>query len=103
MACNLVTHVGKIGTATNPVPITLDDDLLSLADVRRLIAAVVFFFETAMFFTSSSNSDFSNVCITNLGQQGANEYIWICILGTEKLLRETRNLDTSKFEIRGVN
>ena len=45
----------------------------------------------------------SNVFIANLGQQGANEYIWICILGTEKLLRETRNLDTSKFEIRGVN
>jgi hypothetical protein len=38
-----------IGTATNPVPITLDDDLLSIADVRRLIAAVVFFFETAIF------------------------------------------------------
>jgi hypothetical protein len=33
-----------IGTATNPVPITLDDDLLSLADVRRLIAAVVFLY-----------------------------------------------------------
>jgi hypothetical protein len=44
--------------ATNPIPITLDDDLLSLADVRRLIAAVVFFFETAIFFTSSSNSGF---------------------------------------------
>jgi len=48
-----------IGTAANPVPITLDDDLLSLADVRSLIAADVFFFETAIFFTSSSNSGFS--------------------------------------------
>lgn len=49
------------------------------------------------------NQNQNNVFITNLGQQGANEYIWICISGTEKLLRETLNLDTSKFEIRGVN
>jgi len=32
----------------------------------------------------------------------ATLFEWICILGTEKLLRDTRNVDTSKFEIRGV-
>jgi len=29
--------------------------------------------------------------------------MWIYILGTEKLLRDTRNFDASTFEIRGVN
>jgi len=31
------------------------------------------------------------------------EFEWVCILGTEKLLWETQNIDTFKFEIRGVN
>ena len=30
------------------------------------------------------------------------EFEWICILGTKVLLRETRNIDTLKFKIRGV-
>ena len=30
-------------------------------------------------------------------------HLMICILGTEKLLRDTRNFDTSYFEIKGVN
>jgi hypothetical protein len=35
------------------------------------------------------------------GLLGEIYFEWICIFGTEKLLRDTRNFETSKLEIRG--